>query len=61
MDVDELRALADRHVAGPQDHGCVLFGFGPHPHSVHSRVLRDLADRLRIGCVVLLAFDEEPY
>ena len=56
--VDQLRALADQKIAGPEQHGARLLFLGLDRDEAHGRSARRLGDRLRVGRVVLLALDE---
>src|SRR4051812_5240714 len=45
-------------ITGPDREGCGLDFFALEGNEAHGRALGDLADRLRIGHVILLALDE---
>src|SRR4051794_20580730 len=56
--IDGLGALADQKVAGAKHDRCGLRLLTFHGHEPHGGALSGLADRLSIGHVVLLPFDE---
>src|SRR3954452_6609985 len=56
--IDGLGALADQKVAGAKHDRCGLRLLTFHGHEPHGGALSSLADRLSIGHVVLLPFDE---
>ena len=67
--IDGLGPLPDQKLAHANHHSRALRLFALHGHEPHRRTKRSLADRLGIGCVILLAFDkgfhiggrDEPY
>src|SRR3954449_3733725 len=56
--VDDLRALADQQVAGPEHDGRGLLGLALDGDEPHGRALGRLADRFGICGIVLLPLDE---
>src|SRR3954453_10024214 len=56
--VDDLAPLTDEEVAGSKDHGRSLLRLALHGHEPHCWTLGCFADRLSIGHIVLLAFNE---
>src|SRR5919107_4006370 len=56
--IDQLGPLADQQVACAEDHSSALCFRALRPDEPHRRTLRRLADRLRIGHVVLLPLHE---
>src|SRR3954469_15278819 len=56
--VDDLGALTDQEVARSEDHGRSLLRLALHGHEPHRWTLGCFADRLSIGHIVLLAFNE---
>src|SRR5215217_3212935 len=56
--VDGLGALANQQVSRAKHNGCGLRLLTFHSHEAHGGALSGLADRLRIGHVILLPLDE---
>ena len=56
--VDELGPLPHEQIARSEYRGAGLLLLALHSHKPHVRSLGRLADRLRIGGIVLLPFDE---
>src|SRR3954470_11775178 len=56
--VDDLGALTDQEVARSEDHGRSLLRLALHGHEPHRWTLGCFADRLSIGHIVLLAFNQ---
>jgi hypothetical protein len=56
--IDDLCALVDQDVAGPEDHIGGLFGLALHGYEAHRPALSGFADRLSVGRIILLALHE---
>ena len=56
--IDDLGPLPHQQIAGPEYDRCGLGLLALGRHEAHGRALGRLADRLRIGRIVLLPLDE---
>lgn len=56
--IDQLRALTDQTLMRAERHSAALRLGALHRDEAHSRARGRLGDRLRVGTIVLLAFDE---
>src|SRR5688500_6486676 len=59
--IDDLGALAYRHLADPVDHQHLLLLRALDGHEAHSGPGHGLADRLGIGSVILVSLDVWPH
>ena len=56
--IDDLGPLPDKKITSAKHNGGSLLLLALHRHETHGRSLCGLADRFRIGRIVLLPFDE---
>ena len=56
--VDQLRALTNQEIAGPKQHGAGLLFLRLDRNETHGRSDSCLRNRLRVGGVIFLAFNE---
>jgi hypothetical protein len=56
--IDDLGPLTDQKITSAKHNGGSLLLLALHRHKTHGRSLCGFADRLRIGRIILLPFDE---